>query len=449
MLWALGGCSKDGPSSSEENTATAPSTISLSPETLTAAQGGGDYGLTIKSPSRPHISGLPEWITLQDGTFKNYQMTVTLKVAANTSFDARTASLLVTAGSLSQSVSVSQPGRENPVTKISESPVTSGITKEGQALYKYLYNLYGKKTLSAVMAKVNWNNDIAQAVYQKAGKYPAINCYDFIHILYSGANWINYSNIQPVREWHNAGGIVSLMWHFNVPKTQAAPGAVDGVTTYAKETSFKASNVFVEGSWEQVWFDYYVDQVADVILQLQNAGIAALWRPFHEAAGNYYAKTYSGAAWFWWGAEGPEVCKKLWNRLWDAFQTKGIKNLIWVWTAQNYNGNSGAYDNDEAYYPGDAKVDVVARDLYGSSAKAAAQEFTQLQALYPAKMIALGECGWSESSAIGKVGDMWEAGGTWAWFMPWYTGDYTMVDTDWWKAAFALDYVITRDQVDL
>ena len=70
------------------------------------------------------------------------------------------------------------------------------------------------------MANVNWNNSCAEKVYKLTGKYPAMNCYDFIHICFSPANWIDYTDITPVKDWNDAGGIVQLMWHFNVPNKE-------------------------------------------------------------------------------------------------------------------------------------------------------------------------------------------------------------------------------------
>ena len=37
------------------------------------------------------------------------------------------------------------------------------------------------------------------------------------HLSSSPANWIDYSDITPVTDWYNEGGIVSAMWHWNVP----------------------------------------------------------------------------------------------------------------------------------------------------------------------------------------------------------------------------------------
>ena len=102
---------------------------------------------------------------------------------------------------------------------IPSTPVTAS-SDAAKNLYAYFLDQYGKKTISSVMANVNWNNSCAEKVYKLTGKYPAMNCYDFIHICFSPANWIDYTDITPVKDWHNAGGIVQLMWHFNVPNKE-------------------------------------------------------------------------------------------------------------------------------------------------------------------------------------------------------------------------------------
>lgn len=445
------GCQKDN-GDSGKTTPEAPTAIALSTESISAERAGGDFPVTVTAPERPSVSAKPDWVSVVDGTFnkETYKMTLTLKVGAYGAYGSREGEVTIKSGSLTKTLKITQQGREKPDmpdTDIAKNLVTDGATVEAQALYDYLLANYGKKTLSGIMANVNWNHDEADKVGKAVGKYPALNCYDFIHILYSGANWINYSDITPVKEWADAGGIVALMWHFNVPKTQAAPGAVENVTCTPSETTFKVANVFVDGSWEQVWFDHYVDKVADVILQLQEAGIAAIWRPFHEAAGNYYALNYKGAAWFWWGADGPATYKKVWNRLQDAFYAKGIRNLIWVWTAQDYNGDPSAYDSDQAYYPGDDRVDIVGRDIYGKDADVNLNDFISAQTAYPNKMITLSENGKDGSTEYARMSEVWEAGAKWSWFMPWYGA--SMCSTAWWQDALSCESVITRDQVNL
>ena len=341
----------------------------------------------------------------------------------------------------------------------------AGTTDAAKRLYRYFRNNYGKKVISSVMADVNWNNTCANNIKKNiTGKWSAMNCYDFIHIqVPDGNGWIDYSNITPVTEWVNAGGIVQLMWHFNVPKSESTTVGKDGsgVTCTPSETTFKASNALKEGTWENKYFYAQMDRVIAVILKLQEAGIAATWRPFHEAAGNSTAKQQADwtKAWFWWGYDGAATFKKLWIAMFDYFKQKGVNNLIWIWTTQNYNGNSTNYNQDTDWYPGDAYCDMVARDLYGYNAAQNAQEFKEIQATYPQKMIVLGECGWDGSDKTGKpqgdIVECWNAGAKWGHFMVWYDGSAgnksnTMVSDDWWKSAMKKDnsdIVITRGQV--
>ena len=334
-------------------------------------------------------------------------------------------------------------------SKIRKAPITS--FEPAVKLYKLFYDQYGEKIFSSVMADVSWNNSCAEKVYKLTGEYPAMNCYDFIHIHHSPANWIDYTKIDPVKQWVDAGGLVQLMWHFNVPLSEGsndwnAKQATAGFT-------FKASNALKEGAWENKVFYEQMDKVADTILKLQEAGIAATWRPFHEAAGNSMARTYAGKAWFWWGDEGAEVFKQLWIAMYDHFHKKGIKNLIWIWTTQNHGNDPSSYDQDTSWYPGDEYVDIVARDLYGRSAADNQEEFAQIQETYPTMMVALGECGYNNSKQDpALISKCWETGAFWSHFMVWYQGGYgstgTMCSDAWWQDAMQAECVITREQLE-
>ena len=341
----------------------------------------------------------------------------------------------------------------------------AGTTDAAKRLYRYFRNNYGKKIISSVMADVAWNHSLAEKIKKDVtGKWPAMNCYDFIHIqVPDGNGWINYSDITPVTEWVDKGGIVQLMWHFNVPKSESTIIGKDGsgVTCKPDETTFKASNAIKEGTWENKYFYEQMDRVIAVILKLQEAGIAATWRPFHEAAGNSAAKQQANwtKAWFWWGYDGAETFKKLWIAMFDYFKQKGVGNLIWIWTTQNYNGDSSNYNQDTDWYPGDAYCDMVARDLYGYSAAQNAKEFKEIQATYPNKMVVLGECGWDGNDKTGKpqgdIVECWNAGAKWGHFMVWYDGNAgnksnTMVSDSWWISAMKKDnseIVVNRSQV--
>lgn len=93
----------------------APKAITLSQTSISAGAEGGSYDITIKSPFRPQIQK-PTWITVQDGTFKDYSITITLVVAANETYDPREADLTFSAtGVTSVTLKVSQAAAEKPV----------------------------------------------------------------------------------------------------------------------------------------------------------------------------------------------------------------------------------------------------------------------------------------------------------------------------------------------
>ena len=341
----------------------------------------------------------------------------------------------------------------NPVDVSGVFLADASANDAAKKLYKYLRLVYGNKILSGMMANVAWNHDEADKIHVLTGKYPAINCYDFIHIAVpnQGSNgWINYNDITPVTEWADAGGIVSLMWHFNVPQNEnttiGADGSGQGINS--SQTTFKASHALVSGTWENKFFMEQMENVANVILKLQDAGIVALWRPFHEAAGNATLKSGAnwGKAWFWWGEDGPDVYKQLWHTMFNYFSNKGIHNLIWEWTSQNYNGDSDIYNNDDDWYPGDAYVDIIGRDLYGTTAVQQYSEYSQLKGRYPSKMIALAECGVNNSTITADVEQAWNAGAKWLNFMPWY-GE-SMPSDEWWTKVMNENVVITRDEIN-
>ena len=389
---------------------------------------------------------------------------IPLTLEAGTSYEVKVAkNAIVATGDASASApefTLHFSTKAKPAYVIDASPVVA-TTDAAVRLYSFFREQYGQKVISSVMADVAWNYSLAEKVHTLTGKYPAMNCYDFIHIqVPDGNGWIDYSNTKPVTDWANAGGIVQLMWHFNVPKSETTTIGMDGsgVTCSPSETTFSASNALKEGTWEHEYFYAQMDRVIAVVLNLQEAGIAATWRPFHEAAGNATAKQQASwtKAWFWWGADGPDTFKSLWIAMFDYFKQKGVKNLIWIWTTQNYNGNSSSYNQDSDWYPGTSYCDMVARDLYGYTAVQNLQEFTEIQDAYPNKMVVLGECGWDGSDKTGKpqglMPDCWSQGAKWGHFMVWYDGNAgnntsTMVSDDWWKDAMSSPNVMTRDQV--
>ena len=335
--------------------------------------------------------------------------------------------------------------------EISESLVTDDPMPAAAKLYDYLRSIYGKNTLSGAMAHVDWNTDEAQWIGIQTGKYPAIAFFDYIHLPDSPSNWIDYGNITPVKEWWNAGGLVGIGWHWNVPVASGSSTLTFNTETKDSDgntvvNTFSAADAVVDGTWENGVLKSDLKEVADYLMLLQNEGIPVIWRPLHEAAGGIY--TYdAGKAWFWWGADGAEAYKALWKYMFDYFESAGIRNLIWVWTTQT----SSYSDADYAFYPGDEYVDIVGRDIYDNSdAGSIAGQFSAIAQMTTHKMVTLSE--------LGNVADMasqWDAGAKWLFFMPWYDydNDYTAgyahqhADIAWWRTSFASESVIDRSEL--
>ena len=102
-------------------------------------------------------------------------------------------------------------------------------TAETKRLFALLSDLYGKRILSGTVANVDWNTRDAENVYKWTGRWPAINVFDFINIHASRdvnpKGWLDYSDDTCVREWHEAGGIVGCMWHWQVYANDGVPPA--------------------------------------------------------------------------------------------------------------------------------------------------------------------------------------------------------------------------------
>lgn len=318
--------------------------------------------------------------------------------------------------------------------------------QSAQKVFNFLHEQYGKKILSSTIANVDWNFAEAELVYKATGKYPAIATMDFLqmytmtsHSPYKGGWVVHYDDITAVQQWWNNNGLLSACWHWNMPANASSIYEKTYTCTPGK-TSVKPSDIMNPDSWVYPIAKEDLDKMVSLLLQLQEAGIPLIWRPFHEASGNTYGQWAGGGAWFWWGIEGAEAYKKLWRYMYDYFKEHGVNNLIWVWTSQN--------NGDTDWYPGDEYVDIIGQDIYNQGAASNAADFARLQATYPHKLVTLSECG-----NVGKISEQWAAGAYWSYFMPWYQYNATTLDnhehanTQWWQDAMSCPYVISRDQM--
>ena len=123
-----------------------------------------------------------------------------------------------------------------------DKTLVAATSAKAVKLYNYRLDNFETKTLSAMMANVAWNTEMSEKVYGWTGKYPAINCFDYVHLPASvaGADWINYGDITPVKDWSDKGGIVAAMWHWNVPKKAVGE---------ASSTQIWEGEIVMPGDW--------------------------------------------------------------------------------------------------------------------------------------------------------------------------------------------------------
>ena len=152
-----------------------------------------------------------------------------------------------------------------------DKTLVAATSAKAVKLYNYLLDNFETKTLSAMMANVAWNTEMSEKVYGWTGKYPAINCFDYVHLPASvaGADWINYGDITPVKDWSDKGGIVAAMWHWNVPKK--AVGEASSTQIWEGETVMPgdwSGNVqMTDDAAKAVFADAQVGQVIRVAVK--------------------------------------------------------------------------------------------------------------------------------------------------------------------------------------
>ncbi len=315
---------------------------------------------------------------------------------------------------------------------------------EAEQLLQLLRTIQGQKILSGTTANVNWNFNEAQWVYQHTGKWPALNCMDYLHHPFSSkGGWIDYTNVTEVSNWHRQGGLILIMWHWNVPANQSGEYSFY-YGSEADKTTFDVRKIFEPQSSEYKQMLKDIDQIASFLRLLKNRKIPVLWRPLHEA----------GGMWFWWGRD-PEACNELWRVMYDRLVNyHKLDNLIWVWTqAAAWNQ---PYSDGYRWYPGDDYVDIVSIDVYNndSATNIYSTCYDFLVKASPTKLVALTECG-----NVPKISLQWRVKARWLFFAPWYdynrtnnpssaefkSTDHSSCNAAWWKDAFAQDYVLDRD----
>jgi beta-mannanase len=328
------------------------------------------------------------------------------------------------------------------------APVTKNATASAKKLYNFLVNNFGKKTISGVMTG-NMDNytkgDVTQhedvkAVFTAGGKYPALVGTDLMNAtgVHKDESWYQQYTEKAVdvaKSTWAKGGIPAFTWHWRPGEEEEfyVKGAND------KYTEFDFTEAFVKGttSWDTLSTAYKalvgdIDHVAGIFLELQQEGVAAIFRPLHESGGN----------WFWWSTHTGKQFAALYQLVYERMVFKnGVNNLIWDFNPQDASKLS--------WTPGETYYDILSVDIYNNandhqSNSAAFIDLTNKGGTN--KIISL-----SENGPIPDVDKMYDEGATWSWWMPWYeswSGGYvSQTAASVWQKNLADERIITLDKM--
>jgi hypothetical protein len=286
--------------------------------------------------------------------------------------------------------------------------VNPNATPEALALKHLLDSVSGQKIISGQCddSYLQYIQDVT------GGKSPALMGYDFNGICPSqGGNNDAAKAIQWVK---TMGGIAQFQWHWISPNA-------DGDWS---SHNFNLGNALADTaglSYHNMIRD--IDRVSAEMKKMQDSGIAILWRPLHEAEGQ----------WFWWGYSGGDACKQLYRLMYDRMvNVHHLNNLIWIW-------NSYGTDKQN-WYPGDDVVDIIAWDYPNYSGSNSS--WNQYQSLFAnnGKLFGIGEDGKLTDPEI-------LASQPWLYFMTWAYMIKDKNTADWVNQVYNDSRVITLDDL--
>jgi hypothetical protein len=149
-----------------------------------------------------------------------------------------------------------------------------------------------------------------------------------------------------------AGAVLSMSWH---PANPGTGGAYDDRGWH----DLGALVDHPESAAYQSFWAAYAERLS-LLQQLDAAGVAVVFRPLHEANGD----------WFWWGHPDPALYRKLWSLLQQRAWAAGVHNVLW---AYSFNAVTGDHIGDPVrLLP--AKVDLAGMDSYDDESSAPADE---------------------------------------------------------------------------
>lgn len=296
--------------------------------------------------------------------------------------------------------------------ELEENSSNDKISNEASILLKNMKAAFGKKIFTGQYVSDSKNTEL-EFIHNLTGKYPAIRFSDIGGYAQDGV-MIYDDEIAAAAEWTKKGGIAGFMWYWR------SPGRNDS-SVYSKDTSFSLKSAVtkknlakmpvseIEKLYEQGIITLEcleivkdIDAVSNALLILADENIPVLWRPLHEAGGD----------WFWWGADGSKPYLWLYNLMYERMtEYHGLNNLIWVWNGQN-----------EEYMVDSSRYDIAAVDIYlppDTEFGSRSEQYQWLKSITDSgKLLAISEC-----SSVPNVDDMLRDNSLWSFFGLWF-GEY-------------------------
>lgn len=311
------------------------------------------------------------------------------------------------------------------------SPCNSNASAEARTLLDYLAGLRGRGIVLGQHTQTMVQEEL-KYIHNVTGKEPALCGFELLayspNINYQESSQEclieveeNKNTLEKAWEWAQRKGLITFTWHWFSPlygKDKAF---------YQNNTPFDARLALKEGTPERKAFLSDMDAMAQLLAPFCQKCVPILWRPFHEAEGE----------WFWWGSKGPETARGLWLDMYERFtRVHELNNLIWVWNSPLPQG-----------YVGDEYCDVISRDMYlpkdtHSDYKEAYDELKKITTAD--KITALGETG-----PIPSLAQLSKTKVPWTWFMTWSKGHCSEESTsnEELKAAYNSEYGVTLDKL--
>lgn len=128
-------------------------------------------------------------------------------------------------------------------------------------------NVISGQQESTWMGSENYEFDI---IKNASGKYPAKRGLDYMGDDFSGCNRRSI-------DWYKKGGIVTICWHCG--------SDFRGSHTESLDSDLNWSSALTPGTSEYNALIAGMDKGAKALLELKEAGVPVIWRPFHEFDG--------------------------------------------------------------------------------------------------------------------------------------------------------------------